>query len=116
MCLPLHLWWVTLGSRIVSSASKCILITSVTGLSLLIPAAVGLGIFLRGAPTLLSPLPAFTTIPALFLSEWHGLGNAAVILPMLFFLLWNPQLFRGEAKVPKKVLPIIGPSDCIECH
>jgi H+/Cl- antiporter ClcA len=29
-------------------------------------------------------------------------GNIAVILPMLFFLLWNPQLFRGEAKVPKR--------------
>jgi hypothetical protein len=86
----------------VSSNSKYILITSVAGLGLLIPAALGLGLFLRGAPTVLSPLPALTVIPALLLSEWHGLGNAAVILPMLFFLLWNLQLFQGEAKVPKR--------------
>jgi len=49
-----------------------------------------------------SPLPALTVIPALFLSDWHNLGNAAVILPMLLFFLWNRQLFRGEARVPKR--------------
>jgi hypothetical protein len=49
-------------------------------------------------------------IPALFLSDWHNSGNAAVILPMLFFFLWNRQLFRGEAKVPRRsygLLPIL---------
>ena len=81
---------------------KYILTTSIAGLSLLIPAAVGLGLFLRGAPTVFSPLPALTVIPALFLSDWHNLGNAAVILPMLLFFLWNRQLFRGEARVPKR--------------
>jgi len=24
------------------------------------------------------------------------------MLPMMFFLLWNPQLFRGETKVPRR--------------
>jgi len=81
---------------------KYILTTSIAGLGLLIPAAVGLGLFLGGAPTVFSPLPALTVIPALFLSDWHNLGNAAVILPMLLFFLWNRQLFRGKARVPKR--------------
>ena len=81
---------------------KYILITSIAGAGLLIPAAVGLGLFLPGAPTVLSPLPALTVIPALFLDDWHNLGNAAVILPMLLFFLWNRHLFRGEAKVPRR--------------
>jgi hypothetical protein len=78
-----------------------ILITSAAGLGLLFPAAIGLGLFLRSAPTVFSPLPALTVIPALMLDEWHW-GNAAVMLPMLFFLLWNLQLFRGEGRVPKR--------------
>jgi hypothetical protein len=77
-------------------------ITSIAGLGLLIPAAVGLGLFLSGAPTVLSPLPALTVIPALLLSDWHKMGNAAVIVPMLLFFLWSFQLFRGEAKVPRR--------------
>jgi hypothetical protein len=81
---------------------KYMVITSIAGMGLLIPAAVGLGLFLPGAPTVFSPLPALTAIPALFLSDWHNLGNAAVILPMLLFFLWNLQLFRGEAKVPRR--------------
>jgi len=81
---------------------KYMVITSIAGMGLLIPAAVGLGLFLPGAPTMFSPLPALTAIPALFLSDWHNLGNAAVILPMLLFFLWNLQLFRGEAKVPRR--------------
>jgi len=81
---------------------KYILITSIAGLALLIPASMGLGLFLSGAPTVFSPLPALTVIPALLLDEWHNLGNAAVILPTLLFCLWNRQLFRGEVKVPKR--------------
>jgi hypothetical protein len=82
---------------------KYILVTSIAGLGLLIPAAIGLGLFPHaGAPTVLSPLPALTVIPALLLSDWHNLGNAAVILPVLLFFLWNRQLFRGEAKVPRR--------------
>ena len=81
---------------------KHILITSVAGLSLLIPGALGLGLFLPGAPTVFSPLPALTVIPTLLLDNLHVRGNVAVILPVFFFLLWNPQLFRGEVKVPRR--------------
>ena len=81
---------------------KYLLITSIAGASLVIPAAVGLGLFLSGAPTIISPLPALTAIPALLLSDWHNLGNAVVMLPMLLFFLWNRQLFHGEAQVPRR--------------
>jgi hypothetical protein len=81
---------------------KNVLIASAAGLGLLIPAAIGLGIFLPGAPTVFSPLPAVTAIPALLLSDWHNSGNAAVALPLLLFCLWNRQLFRGEARVPRR--------------
>jgi len=30
------------------------------------------------------------------------MGYAAVLLPTLFFLMWNPQLFRAEGKIPKR--------------
>ena len=85
-----------------SSTSKYILITSVAGLGLLIPAAIGLGLFISDDLTVFSPYPALTTIPSLILSEGHNWGNAAVILPMLLFFLWNSQLFRGVAKVPRR--------------
>jgi len=81
---------------------KYILTTSIAGLGLMIPAAIGLGLFLPGAPTVFSPLPALTAIPDLLLSDWHNLGNAAVILPMMLFFSWNRQLFRGEPLVPRR--------------
>jgi hypothetical protein len=81
---------------------KYVFITSIAGLGLLIPAAIGLGLFLSGSPTLLSPLPALTVIPALLLSSQNYPANAAVMLPTFLFLLWNPQLFRGEGKVPRR--------------
>jgi len=74
-------------------------VTLNTALGLTIPASIGA--FLTGVPTVLSPAPALTVIPALILSYWH-LQFAAVLLPALLFLLWNPQLLRGEGKVPKR--------------
>jgi hypothetical protein len=65
----------------------------------MIPASIGL--FLSGVPTIFSPLPALTVLPAFILAQWH-LGYAAVLLPTLLFLMWNPQLFRGEGKIPKR--------------
>jgi hypothetical protein len=81
---------------------KYMLITFIAGLGLLIPAAVGLGLFFPSAPTVFSPLPGLTVIPALFLPDWHNLGNAALAVPMLLFFLWNRQLFRGQARVPRE--------------
>ena len=74
-------------------------ITFVAGLGLLIPAAIGL--LPSGVPTVLSPFPALTVIPALLFSDLH-LVYVAVMVPMLLFFAWNPQLFRGEARVPKR--------------
>jgi len=74
-------------------------ITLFTALGLTIPAYIG--VFLTGVPTILSPAPALTVIPVLILSYWH-LDYAVVFLPALLFLLWNPQLLRGEGKVPKR--------------
>lgn len=74
-------------------------ITLLTALGLTIPASLGL--FLSGVPTIFCPFPALTVIPALMLSSWH-LEWAAVLLPVLLFLLWNPQLLRADGKIPKR--------------
>ena len=74
-------------------------ITLLAAAALLIPASLGL--FLTGAPTVFCPFPMLTAIPALMLAQWH-LEDAAVLLPLTLFLLWNPQLFRGEGKIPKR--------------
>jgi hypothetical protein len=74
-------------------------ITLLTALGLIVPAYIGS--FLSGVPTVFSPLPALTVIPLLMLVEWH-LDYAVVLIPVLLFLLWNPQLFREEGKIPKR--------------
>jgi hypothetical protein len=74
-------------------------ITLLTALALLVPAPIG--VFLSGVPTVFSPFPALTVIPALMLAQWH-LEYGAALLPSLLFLLWNPQLFRAEGKIPKR--------------
>ena len=40
-------------------------------------------------------------IPALMLAEWH-FHYAAVLIPALLFLVWNPQLFREEGRIPRR--------------
>jgi hypothetical protein len=54
-------------------------------------------LFSKDMPSELYPLPVIVAIPALL-----GLRYAAAAGPMLFFFLWNPGLFRGEVKVPKR--------------
>ena len=75
------------------------LTTVLAGSGLLIPASVGL--LSAGAPTLLCPLPALTVIPAFLLYSAH-LFRTAVLIPTLLFFAWNPGLFRGDVKVPKR--------------
>jgi hypothetical protein len=70
-------------------------LTLVSGLSLVIPLAFMM--FSKDVPSELYPLPVIVAIPALL-----GLGYAATAGPMLLFFLWNPGLFRGEVKVPKR--------------
>ena len=81
------------------------IVTLVAGVLLIIPASVGL--LLSGWPTFLTPLPALTVLPYLFLSYLHC-GELAICLPSLLFLAWNPQLFRGETTLPKRSYILFG--------
>jgi|GraSoi2013_100cm_1033763.scaffolds.fasta_scaffold54445_2 hypothetical protein len=76
-------------------------ITFAAGLCLLIPAWIGL--FPAYGPTVLSPLPALTVLSAM-----AGLAYGAVAVPSLLFFVWNPGLFRGDAKVPKRSYWLLG--------
>jgi hypothetical protein len=86
------------------------------GLGLLVPASMGL--LVSGVPTILCPLPALTVIPAFLLSNL-GLWKAAIVVPTLCFFAWNPGLFRGDAKVPKRsyalliILILLGIADFV---
>ena len=73
--------------------------TFVAGLGLLIPS--GMGLLLTNVPTILCPLPALTILPAFLLSS-PQLEKGAIVVPTLLFFAWNPRLFRGEARVPKR--------------
>ena len=70
------------------------LVTTLVGLSLLVPAWMGL--FSSGVPTLYAPLPTLTILPAFLLSSWH-LESFAVLIPTILFFLWNPGLFNDDA-------------------
>jgi len=71
------------------------LVTFIGGLALTIPAAIGLS---TGVPTALGPFPAMTAVPALFVSS----RIVGVVVPSLIFFAWNPGLFRGKNKLPKR--------------
>jgi hypothetical protein len=70
-----------------------------SGLSLVIPASVGL--LITGYPTILHPFPVITVLPALYLSSVH-LWMAGAAVPVIFFFLWNPGLARGETRIPNR--------------
>ena len=50
---------------------------------------------------MLRPLPALTVVPAFFLANSH-LWKTVVILPTLLFFAWDPGLFQGQEKIPKR--------------
>jgi hypothetical protein len=82
------------------------LLAIAAGLCLLIPAWIGL--FSSGVPTLYSPLPTLTTLPAFVLSRWH-LQSLAVLVPSIFFFLWNPGLLLNRRpNVPKRTIALLG--------
>jgi hypothetical protein len=82
------------------------LLTIVVGLSLLMPAWVGL--FSSGVPTLYCPLPTLTIVPAFLLGNWH-LQFLAVLVPTILFFLWNPTLLRSRpSTVPKRTIALLG--------
>ncbi len=70
------------------------LLTIAAGLSLLIPVLFWL--FSKQGPSLLYPFPALMFIPSFLLRR------AAVLVPVLLFFAWNPGLFGGQAKVPRR--------------
>jgi len=70
-------------------------VTIVAGVILLVPASIGL---IAASPNLLSPLPALTAMPLMFLSS----RIVVSLLPSLLFFGWNVGLFRGETKLPKR--------------
>jgi len=77
--------------------------TLLVGVSLLIPAALGLSI--SGVPTVFCPFPALTVIPAFTLAALlpgTGAWRLAAIAPPLVFFLWHPGLLHGEATVPRR--------------
>ncbi len=75
------------------------LATTIGGLGLLIPAAMGL--LITGYPTILHPFPAVTVLPAFFLASTH-LWMAGAAVPVVIFFLWNPRLSHGETRVPRR--------------
>lgn len=78
----------------------------ILGLSLVLPAWVGL--FSAGVPTLYCPMPTMTLVPALALSSLK-LQTAAVLIPMIFFFLWNPGLIiREQSNMPKRTVGLVG--------
>jgi hypothetical protein len=81
-----------------SFSRRGIFITLLAAVGLAVIASIGL--FVSGAPTIFSPFPLLTVFPALILPQ--PLQYSVVLLPPLLFLLWNPQLMRLEAKVPRR--------------
>jgi hypothetical protein len=80
-------------------------VTLLSGMALLAPASIPL--FLTGAPSVFAPLPALTIVPA-FLLYQSPLGRAVVAIPTILFFAWNPGLFRGNNKVPKRSYVLFG--------
>jgi hypothetical protein len=77
-------------------------ITLVGGLALGIPASIGL--LLKGTPSLVTPFPFLTIIPAFLLGSLYWL---AVLIPSALFFAWNPQFFRAIGKVPRRSLGLL---------
>jgi hypothetical protein len=62
-----------------------------------------IGCFSSGMPTLICPTPVITIIPAFFLaSPPRHLPYLAILVPAILFFAWNPGLFRGNLRVPKR--------------
>src|SRR5438477_9829405 len=65
---------------------------------------VWIGSFSSGMPTLTSPMPTLTVIPAFFLASRpsHLPYRLAILVPALLYFAWTPCLFRGDSQVPKR--------------
>jgi|SRR5579864_449906 len=83
------------GAFTMDTNAKRSIVALVGACALWIPGWISLMV---GVPTTLSPLPALTVLPGFF----FGSPSIAAVVPVLFFVLWNPSLFRGESKIPKR--------------
>lgn len=88
------------GTFAIDSGAKRCVVALVGAFALWIPGWIGLMV---GVPTYLSPLPALTVLPEVFLGS-RALGAVA---PTLFLLMWNPRLFRGAAKIPDRSVALL---------
>lgn len=79
--------------------------TLVAGVALIAPAYCGL--MSSGVPTLLSPFPLATVLPAFILAQAQ-LYPLAVLVPTALFFLWCPKLFQGQDKVPNRSIVLLG--------
>jgi hypothetical protein len=78
-------------------------LTLAAGCGLLLPAWTGL--FLSGVPTTLCPLPVLTITPAFILDsgpQAFRFISVVVLIPALLFFAWNPGLFHGGQRIPKR--------------
>jgi hypothetical protein len=69
--------------------------TLAVGCGLVIPASVGL--LISSVPTVLTPFPAMTAIPALVSSR-----AIAIVVPSLFFFAWNAGLLGVRSQLPNR--------------
>jgi hypothetical protein len=85
------------------------LVTLVAGLLLAVPA--WLGLFVSGVPTLITPFPVITSLPALLMvyrTNGHGIIlHSVLIIPILLFFVWNPRLFSGGSKAPMRTVILL---------
>ncbi len=75
--------------------------TVLAGLSLLLPPLLSF-LFARNQTTsLLYPIPGLVLLPLFFI------GPLAILVPMVLFFVWNPGLFNGDAKTPKRTYVLL---------
>jgi hypothetical protein len=77
-------------------------LTLLAGFSLLFPALFWC-VKQTGFDNICYPYPVLVFVPMLFGLQW-----ASFAVPPLLFFVWNPGLFRGDAKVPKRSYWLLG--------
>jgi hypothetical protein len=67
------------------------------------------GSFSSGGPTLTCPMPTITILPAFFLISPRSPASHvpfsywfASFVPVIVFFAWNPGLFKGNVRIPKR--------------
>ena len=66
-----------------------------------------IGAFSAGVPTIHSPLPLLTMLPALVLSRWH-LEYLAILVPSVLFFLWTPGVRKNSRPdIPKRTIVLL---------